>query len=492
MVELFLLAGIFAAAWGLWKTLFLSSAPGPGLPSKGDKKEIALEALSSIWARHKNTEISLEQLAGLWRTFNQAVQSGPATDSPVFQHPEIRDFYDRYVKGKTADRSASATPAGAASPAGGIVTAILGLLDREGDCPSVVNGKGEPDGLMDPNAYDLLARVPLYRHSLDVAEELIKTFGASAAPSPKILIAALGHDLGKLPSYRKTLYTLGDHPLISLTILEGLPGYNELPYKDELKRAITSHHRNPQGPLEEKLKEADMAARRMELARNVKKHMEGDQSRRNQSPVRPASGPAMPGAQPLPPPSTLALEPAHASGPTRQAGSPAPESAFASYAPEKKEVVTLREVPLPWFDPDKFLAELKPYINRLDGARWGAFSMPDGHVYFQAGVIEEVAKKLGKGDPDIALMGADRGLKRNILYSVVSLLRREKEAIARGLIKDGYFGGPFIVRMKDGREVFFYYTPFVAEAFGETVSYFEGLKEGKIKEIEDVQPKIQK
>ena len=505
MVELLLLAGIAAAAYGLWRTISTSLKPmglPKGLPSKGNKKEIALEALSAIWARHKNTEISLEQLAGLWR--NQTAQPGPAAEGPVFRHPEIQDFYDRYVKGKTADRSASAIPAGAASPAGGVVKEILGLLDREGDCPSVVNGKGESEGFMDQNAYDLLAKVTLFQHSLDVAEEMIKAFNASGAPSPKILIASLGHDLGKLPSYRKTLYSLGDHPLGSLTILEGLPGWNEIPYKDELKRAIVSHHRNPQGLLEEKLKEADMSARRMELARNVKEHVEQSN--------RPAPGLAMPEAWPPPssPPAAAparAPEPAGYPDPARQAEpqtdqgtSPrgtssqkaAPDSAFAAYAPEKKEVVTLREVPLPWFDPDRFLAELKPYINRLDGARWGAFSMPDGHVYFQAGVLEEVVKKLGKGDPDIALMGADRDLKRNILFSVVSLLRREKEAIARGLVKDGYFGGPFIVRMKDGREVSFYYTPFVAEAFGETVSYFEGLKEEKIREIEEVWPKIQK
>lgn len=165
------------------------------------------------------------------------------------------------------------------------------------------------------------------------------------------------------------------------------------------------------------------------------------------------------------------------------------DSIFISHAKEEKEKVSLKEISLPWFDADRFMAELKPYINRLDGPRWGAFSMPDGYVYFQTGVLEEAAKKLGKGDTDIALTDSDRELKRNILYSIVCNLRREKNAIARGLIKDGYFGGQFIVRMRDGREHSFYYTLFNAEAFGETVSYFESLKTGKIKEIADVEPK---
>ena len=118
--------------------------------------------------------------------------------------------------------------------------------------------------------------------------------------------------------------------------------------------------------------------------------------------------------------------------------------------------------------------------------------MPEGYVYFQAGVLEEAAKKLGRSNPDIALMDSDRELKRNILYSIGCNLRREKDAIARGLIKDGYFGGPFIVRMQDGKELSSFYTPFNAEAFGETVSYFEKQKKGRIMEIEEVRPKTQK
>jgi hypothetical protein len=108
------------------------------------------------------------------------------------------------------------------------------------------------------------------------------------------------------------------------------------------------------------------------------------------------------------------------------------DGVFISHAKEEKEKVSLKEVPLPWFDAEKFLAELKPYINLLDGPRWGAFSVPDGHVYFQTGVLEEAAKKLGKGDSDVALMDSDQELKRNILYSIVCNLWREKDAIARG------------------------------------------------------------
>lgn len=456
MLEMIFVIGIAVAAFGLYRILFSPAKSMRVLPMKeGDdnKKEIALEALSTIWSRHKNTVISLEQLAGLWRK-NAGQIFVLETESIAFRHPEILDFYAEHVK----DRTFSVTPAGS------VVKEILGLLDREGDCPSVINAKGEAEGCLDKNAYDVLAGIKLYEHTLNVTKEMMRAFKGSAAMLPKVLIASLGHDLGKLPSYRKTLYSMGDHPLISLTILEGLKGYRELPYKDEVNKAIADHHRNPKGLLGEKLKEADHAARRMEMARNVQEHL-------NEAEPTPDK-PVVP---PQPTPKTEADK----------------ESIFITHAKEEKEKVSLKELPLPWFDGDRFLAELKPYINRLDGPRWGAFSMPDGYVYFQTGVLEEVAKKLGKGDPDIALMDSDRELKRNILYSIVCNLRRERDAIARGLIKDGYFGGQFIVKMRDGKEHGFYYTPFNAEVFGEAVSYFESLRAGRIKEIVEVEPKIQ-
>ncbi|MDA8163043.1 MAG: HD domain-containing protein [Desulfobacteraceae bacterium] len=455
MLEMALIAGIAVAVYGLWKTLFSPAGPEQG---GGDKKEIALEALSTLWARHRNTVISLEQLAGLWRS--QAGLPQPLeAENLIFQHSEIQDFYDQYVKEKTF----------AETPAGGVVKEILGLLDREGDCTSVANTKGEAECLMDKTAYNVLAGVKLYRHTLNVAEEMIKAFKGSAAMLPKVLIASLGHDLGKIPSFGKTFYSTGDHPLISRTILEGLKGYSKLPYKDEVNKAIADHHRYPKGLLGEKLKEADKDARRMEMAENIQEHLKE---------AKPESGPEEP------------LQPPPGTGPGLQKAEK--DSIFISHEQREKERPNMKEVPLPWFDAERFLAELKPYINRMDGPRWGAFSMPDGYVYFQAGVLEEVAKKLGRSNPDIALMNSDRELRRNILYSIVCNLRREKEAISRGLIKDGYFGGPFIVRMQDGKELSTYYTPFNAEVFGETVSHLEGLKTGKIQEIEEVRPKIQK
>lgn len=158
-------------------------------------------------------QISCEQLAGIWRK-NAGHILILETENITFRHPQILDFYGEYVKDKTFS----------ITPAGSVIKDILGLLDREGDCPSVINTKGGAEGCLDKNAYDVLAGIKLYEHTLNVAKEMIKAFKGSATMLPNVLIASLGHDLGKLPSYRKTLYSMGDHPLISLTILEGLKG----------------------------------------------------------------------------------------------------------------------------------------------------------------------------------------------------------------------------------------------------------------------------
>jgi hypothetical protein len=56
----------------------------------------------------------------------------------------------------------------------------------------------------------------------------------------------------------------------------------------------------------------------------------------------------------------------------------------------------------------------------------------------------EVAKTLAreKGDRTVLLGDTDRELKRNILYTIVTRLRTERDAIALGLVKDEYFGTP--------------------------------------------------
>lgn len=435
-----------------------------------NRQKIALETLSRLWSKRKEAVLTIEELAHIWRQYI------PETEKRDFRHPlylhaEINEFYELHIKGKVYFSGAAVK----------VIEEILDLLDREGDCPSVVNTQGEAEAHLDKDAYDILAQTTLLRHSLNVAVEMMHALGSSGPILPKALISAIGHDLGKLPSFRKTLYSMGDHPLITLTILEQVRGFRDLPYRNEIVKAIKDHHRSSRGLLGEALKEADQSARRKEMSVHVKTIREKgiyDNNSEQTIPVRNhtnAQGPS-----------------AHALNPDQQEK---PDIFGENEEPgREKEKVTIKEVPLPWFDPDEFMEAIRPHINKLNGGRWDAFSMKDGYVYVQVKTIWETAKALARkrGDQSMLIGDSDEGLRRNILYTIVSRLRTEKDAIARGLIKDEYFGAPFIVRMRDGKEFTKgYYTPFKAEVFAERVSELERRKVGKIKDIVEVIPKFE-
>lgn len=241
-----------------------------------------------------------------------------------------------------------------------------------GDCPSVVNARGELEATLDKNAYDVLAKTTLLQHTLHVAEELLKLIPRGPM-TPKAIITALGHDLGKIPIYREKLYSMGDHPLIGITVLDRIKGFNEISYSKEIVSAVKEHHRSPKYLLAEKLKEADQNARRKEMAENVMVH-------------EPEAG-------------------GQASKVAAQKPSQ-PVDVFGAETSEKQEI-KLKELDLLWFNADEFLNEMKPYINQLYGGRFDAFSMPDGYVYFQTKVLREVSKKLAKKHGDMSVIAND-------------------------------------------------------------------------------------
>ena len=477
-----------------------------------ERKKVGLEHISGIWTPHKKKIMQLEQLVPIWRETHSEGQPGDGEESIGLQleHQGLRQFYNDHIR---------------LNPfiTGNVLVVIekcLSLLDKEGSCPSVVNLRGDPEALLEKNAYTMLGKTNLIDHTLHVAEEMRPLTGDRGPLWAKGLMVALGHDLGKLPSLRGRFYSLGDHPLISATILDQMPAFKALPYKEEILRAVKDHHRVPKPGLGQKLKEADQAARRGELATGAElMESQGEEP----PPVvstgspRPADPPPdifwttppvekvvvkatnlawfvalatildqMPAFKALPYKEEIlrAVKDHHrvpkpglgqklkeadqaarrgelATGaelmesqgeeppPVVSTGSPRPADPppdiFWTTPPVEKVVV--KATNLAWFDPDRFLELLKPYINRLNGGRWDAFSMRDGHCYVQVKTMWEVTKKLAREQKEssVSLADGDEESRRNILYSVVQRLREDKDAIARGLIKDGYFGAPFIV-----------------------------------------------
>jgi len=144
---------------------------------------------------------------------------------------------------------------------------ILSLLDKEGDCPSVVRKhKDEAERIYSDDSYRMLETLPLYRHTLTVARNFIAKADQEALLADMILIA-LAHDIGKIPSYHDSMYSSGDHPIIAGLILKGIPAFMSLPNREDISRAVTGHHlMKCDNILSDGLKQSDHEARQTELA----------------------------------------------------------------------------------------------------------------------------------------------------------------------------------------------------------------------------------
>ena len=225
--------------------------------ANGEKQEISIEDISIIWTKRKEAVIRLEELARLWRNFNTTQEQN---DIPHFFTPVVREFFEKHINKKPFYTGNVKT----------VINNLLTLLDTEGNIPSVVSGQNETESKIPENTYKMLAQVSLAEHTIHVAEEIlaIVPYGANL---PIALISALAHDLGKMPKFRKQYYSLGDHPFISVTVLESIGGFKELVYKDDIMQAVRDHHLKPKGYVGENLKEADTRARRRELTEVQKK-----------------------------------------------------------------------------------------------------------------------------------------------------------------------------------------------------------------------------
>ena len=425
-------------------------------------RQISLKDLSEVWEKKGERTIHISKLSPLWRDEKVLAR---VDEFPDLQNLRAADFMKKIRQWPWFNNFPQQKM---------ICGQILKLLDQEGHCPSVVDIQGDVEGSWDENTYQLLAGTTLLDHSLNVAEQVVKLLseGESWHVIPDTMVAALSHDLGKLESMRGYLYSLGEHPLAAGRPLAGIPGFKELRRKDEILQAIKLHHKKPQGLLGKTLKKADQKARQIELedaALKIDTTAVNPVENINPVPVKDKPGTKSTAAW-------KAQEDIYN------------ETGGAGREKEKTKTPQLMDIS-GWFDAAGFLEELKPYINKMFGRRFMAFSMSDGHVYFQAKVLEEVARKLAEqaGNMEIATMGQRDESMRSVLLSIVNHLRADHEVIARGLIKDNFFGGYFNVTRKIGKPIKGYYTPFHAEAFG-SIAEMEHNKPKMLRDIVKVSP----
>ena len=435
-------------------------------------QEICLRDLSVLWTKEGAKTIHISELSPLWRDEQLDVVKEEVLD---LCHPRAMAFMENIRQWGWFDKF----------PAQKVVCGqILQILDREGHCASVVNLRGDVEGSWDENTYRILSKTTLLDHSINVAEQVVRLLSESKAwhVIPDTMVAALAHDLGKLESMRGFLYSIGEHPLAAGRPLAGLADFNDLPKKNEILRAIKLHHKMPEGLLGKTLKKADQLARQQELEETVA-----------------LNSAVILEVAPAPPPPTKPLAQKEDPSPpaaTNDAATAAwqaqadiyGESGAVNQKKETSEAPKLMDIST-WFDAARFLEDLKPYINKMFGRRFLAFSMPDGIVYFQVKALEEVARKQAEraGSMEIATMAQKDLTMRQVLFTIVHHLRVEHEVIARGLIKDSFFGGYFSVTRKIGKGIKGYYTPFHAEAFG-SIAEMEQAKSAMLRDIQKVSP----
>jgi len=431
------------------------------------RQEVTLGDLSKLWVKGRKTgELHISEIAPIWRDGKE--QGKPEQENYVFRNERIAEFFKKHIDQAPWFRNAGLQK--------DVCYQILLLLEREGNCPSVVNAADDVEASWDSNTYTLLGKTSLLDHTLNVARATIKLLAEDDARHviPDTLIAALGHDLGKLPSIKGHLYSLGEHPLAAGRVLAEIASFKQLARKDEISMAIKLHHKRAEGLLGKTLKKADQLARQKELEHAVEQLIDREAKE--------------------PPSVSLSSVPVSKKFSSASGTSAAWQAQADIYGEDESLVKKKADAPnlidiSAWFDAQAFMDSLRPYINRVSGRRFMAFSMPDGYVYFQAKAIEEVARKQAEqaGAMDIATMAADDLTMRQVLFTLVYHLRVEHEVIARELIKDQYFGGYFTITTKGGKTMQGYYTPFHAEAFG-SIAEMENGKTGLLKNFKSVEP----
>jgi len=157
------------------------------------------------------------------------------------------------------------------------INRIMELLERYGDCPSVVDTLADSEKKAATRIGDILSKVTLRDHTFNVtriALLLLKdAYDDPVGYIPVILTAALGHDLGKIPELRSTdKYVKADHPPASVSIVEEIfEKDKDVHWLKMVAKAIGEHHQSATDQLSELLKEADGKARQLEIEQAEKR-----------------------------------------------------------------------------------------------------------------------------------------------------------------------------------------------------------------------------
>ncbi|MDQ5987095.1 MAG: hypothetical protein CSYNP_02832 [Syntrophus sp. SKADARSKE-3] len=379
---------------------------------------------------------------------------------------------------------------------------LLHLLDRYGDCSSVVSShennqvyQGEPneawrkDEFANMTVFDVLREVTLRDHSIETAILIEETHRENSQVA-LFIIEALAHDIGKIPEFRtgKYQYVTGDHPVMSKGILSRMSCFNDLP-KDEqnvILEAVGDHHILSQREHVRYLRTADQLVRAADMQKKML--IEGANAsdeavieQIKQRAVAPSGKVRINSEDEDTPPTKRKKE---------------QEEFKRNVAP----------VDVSFLDIDQVLEEIDPLVNYIEtenSGRYRAFSMKNDEIYVWTDLIREAAIKvagiyreeLGEAATLLSHAGSRTG-RQSIISALVERIKKEdadpnrvEKRLVPNKVKDGYFSAPFVLTLwneEEKRETQKYLkgVVFRAQAFGgKMISEFEARKTDELLNI---------
>ena len=374
----------------------------------------------------------------------QTEQTEDSSGEPKAETPAERDFSDPWVTKIKKEYVEPYEELWKETRLEEVVERVLRMLDAEGEAPSVAGDRY--DGEI-KSQYDLLTRVSLSEHTYDVVRLAVKKLKSELPQGwqgiyPRLVLACLLHDIGKLPSVRGQNYVTGQHPVDGANLADLILKEADHPWREAVADLVRKHHERPgeNASIEHRiLVWADKEARLEETTALAEKIRPTDRKKAEKT------------TAPVP-------------------------TVVASREPPKKGKPETRPIPSDFPLSPVFQKILEQTNKLIKGRVWVAFSQPDGNVYVYPETlhkaISDTAREAGFEDP--FFHSAEE--KRNSLQSFYDEFRR-RGWVPEKLVSKDFYGNFFRLwnPMKPGFTCTFY-VPIKVSAFEVPLGKLEKIR----------------
>ena len=151
------------------------------------------------------------------------------------------------------------------------------LLDKHFNVSSLSGVEEDPETVQITDYKDVIAKVTLGEHTINVVKRVVdeakKVYYSPEAHIPKLVAAALFHDIGKVREYQQKYTGNRSHSFTSANILLSVVQNlykNDIPaWVEDVAQAVREHHIPTKNEIASILKRADTRSRALEVALHV-------------------------------------------------------------------------------------------------------------------------------------------------------------------------------------------------------------------------------